>query len=289
MSFNEVMRMALGAVPVSVSINGRRQYLVYNLLDPMLRRRIDREIDTAFGRIRIDPAHRPERLLAYAWGNVLSYYVNSPLGRYMASLNPEHGAVFVDIGANLGMYSLLAQRRGFHSILFEPEPKHTDFLKRNAAMFGQVFAVALSDFEGEAELFVGSEQNTGESSLVAVSGSPMYADSVKVPVTTFSALVERGKIDPARVRLIKVDVEGVEAATLRGMTSFFTAGYRPTIWCEVRSEESTRQRGSYKDICRFMAPFGYAPFDCDGWQKRPIDLAIFKPPHPVFDILFVAV
>lgn len=287
MSIDAVIRSGIGALPFSVGLNGRRPKLVLSLFDPACKRSLPTEIKTAFGPLAIDPAHGPQRMLAYAFANLLRHYRRSPLGRFIASHDPGPGETFLDIGANMGFYALLARQAGFKTALFEPEPRFSAFLQRNSAIFQRVFPMALSDVDGE-ELFFVSTQNPGASSLIDASADDIGTDnSVSVDVRTLATVCGRGDLDFSAVRLIKIDVEGAEAATLRGMGALFDDGHRPDIWCEARSPESRRQVGTYLDICRYMLKYGYRPFDCSQ-SLVPIDVAAFWPPTPVFDILFSA-
>ncbi len=140
------------------------------LFRPFLR---DPLVVTRFGVLSIDP----ERLLAYVFDNVWRCYRYSELGIYLASLNAP-GSVFVDIGANLGIYSLVAKSLGMASILVEPEPCHGSFLARNESIFGTVLQLALSDQAGELLLYYESG-NPGATSLFPFSGFTKAAEPLK--------------------------------------------------------------------------------------------------------------
>src|SRR5690606_14658736 len=130
---------------------------------------------------------------------------------------------FVDIGANLGLYSLLARQLGADALLFEPEPTHASLLQRDAVHVGTIAEFALGDCPGRAMLNVGDVRHSGASSLSSSAASgkdTIYAGAVEVDVHTFDAYAESAGVDLAAVRLIKVDVEGHEASTIRGMLGY---------------------------------------------------------------------
>jgi FkbM family methyltransferase len=114
------------------------------------------------------------------------------------------GDLFVDVGANIGSYSLLAATAGADVIAFEPGERFDD-LRRNAL---------INQFDIDCrKMAVGSESGTmaftqGRDAMnrFAASGEA----STSVAVTTLDASLDR---DPA---LIKVDVEGFEGAVLQG-------------------------------------------------------------------------
>jgi FkbM family methyltransferase len=283
----DMVRATLGAVPVSVSVTGRRKKLLLSMLDPVFSRRAPGQVRTRYGTIAVDGSSGSQRVIAYAFGNLMRGYEVSELGRYIEAFDKGGEAVFVDVGANLGMYSLLAAKAGFRTIVVEPEPGHSAFLLRNAHLFTQVCPVALADMEGEAQFFVASETNLGASSMVSTAGASIYSHATMVKVTTFSSLAGQLAVDPARIRLVKIDVEGAEAAAVRGMKDFLDRGWRPEIWCEVRGMGSGRAPGSYRAVHELLSARGYRPFSTDGAISPVSDLSRFEP-RAVFDLLFKA-
>lgn len=126
--------------------------------------------------------------------------------------------VFVDVGANVGIYSLWAASvmKGKGIVLaIEPNPSAYERLMYNCALndfSGNIKGhnVALSDHEGFETLYVG-QNNLGEASCVHKTASPL-----KVKALRLSTLLSQGKIK--KVDILKIDVEGAESMIL---TDFF--------------------------------------------------------------------
>jgi FkbM family methyltransferase len=122
------------------------------------------------------------------------------------------GFTFVDVGANVGAYSLfVAARAGPKAriLAIEPQPDVFDRLTYNIRQnpFGTVKAVAcaVADKTGELTLFL-DPRNKGESSVKIV--GPSQSGTVRVPsVTLLDLLTEEGF---AHVDAMKLDVEGAE-------------------------------------------------------------------------------
>jgi FkbM family methyltransferase len=119
---------------------------------------------------------------------------------------------FVDIGANVGAYTLFVAARagGAARILaVEPQPEIFDRLAFNISQnpFGTVKAVAcaVADKTGELTLFLDS-RNKGESSVKIVGSG--QAGSVRVPAVTLMDLLRDEGF--TKVDAIKLDVEGAE-------------------------------------------------------------------------------
>ncbi len=135
-----------------------------------------------------------------------------PREREMLAARIRDGFCFIDIGANIGAYSLfVAAKAGPRAriLAIEPQPEIFARLTYNIAQnpFGTVKAIAcaLADKPGELTLFL-DPGNKGESSVRILRSS--NATAVRVPATTLLALMQSEGYD--RLDAIKLDVEGAE-------------------------------------------------------------------------------
>lgn len=192
--------------------------------------------------------------------------------RLVASLC-DPNLVSLDIGADLGEFTIAMVNSSRSVIAFEPRPAQARDL---ASMFGavgapvQVEAVALSDQPGRIAMRM-VESEPGRSTidthndLADVSGDDIR--SIDVPVKRLDDLRLDG------IGLVKIDVEGHELAVLRGATQTL-ARNRPAIVVEA---EERHHRNAVAEITALLAGLGYAGyFDLDG-TRRPI--AEFDPAH----------
>lgn len=285
-AYPTLLRAALGRTGLPINISNPAAPWLVSAFDRVFTTRGQTTLRLASANLTLDLVEPPERLLNYAGANVLHAYRRSELYRVM-QMFAEPSRLFVDIGANLGLYSLLAHELGMASVLFEPEPRHLRFLERNAHAFGTVSGVALSDFEGTAEFFVAAPRNSGASSLVdteANSSAATYAGTTEVEVTTFDLALARHGLDGTEIALIKIDVEGNEERTVRGMSGYLS-GHKAPIWCEVRGPSSDRGASSFQAVSGLMAEHGYVPHVSRRGRIEPFEPAPKLP--QVFDLLFL--
>jgi FkbM family methyltransferase len=120
--------------------------------------------------------------------------------------------VFLDIGANVGGYSMAMAALagpGARILAVEPQPRIFERLIFNIGQnpFGTVKAVdcAVADRNGEVTLFI-DPRNQGESSVKIVGSTGQT--QLKVPARTLLDLVTQEGVD--HVDAIKIDVEGAE-------------------------------------------------------------------------------
>lgn len=122
-----------------------------------------------------------------------------------------------DIGANIGIYSLLAAKDSSVEVhAFEPEPLNRKVLTENIAMNHlsnvTIHARALSNQDGSGSLErTGQTSGIGTHHLVRQSGNK----TIEVPISRVDTLVKAGTL-PAP-DLVKLDVEGHEWDVLEGM------------------------------------------------------------------------
>ena len=160
------------------------------------------------------------------------------------------GGVFIDAGANIGLYTLKAARlAGPEGIVVAVEPGTTaaDRLAANVAMnrFATVRLVrkALSDRNGTAVLHHVSAG--GDLQAFSLLGDSATRDGEEVATVTLDTLVEELKLP--RIDCIKMDVEGAEPMVVEGARRSLER-WHPTILFEVNSAILHR-RGERTDGC----------------------------------------
>lgn len=173
------------------------------------------------------------------------------LGTYEADLQRElwkalrPGDVFFDVGANVGFFSLLAQRRlaGTGQVIaFEPLPRNVELLRRNLALNGlsvTLIDAAVADGSGKAVF----EQSTSGSMGHLGAGS-----GIEVDLVCLDELVSMGRVPPPHV--IKMDIEGAESRAMAGARQVLVQ-HRPLLFL------STHGWAEHERCCAFLTSLGY--------------------------------
>jgi FkbM family methyltransferase len=156
----------------------------------------------------------------------------------------QRGDCFIDVGANLGDWTLPAARlvgQGGRVLAFEPVPQAAAALRKSAWVNRmsqvQVFERALSNRSGQAEFSVERENSGGSRLNRMADDAGRSFTHVKVEVGT----LDEASAALAGVALVKIDVEGYEAEVLQGATQML-ARLRPALHLETGHETPEQRR-----------------------------------------------
>ena len=195
----------------------------------------------------------------------------------------REGDVFLDFGANIGYFSLLAAHavgpRG-RVVAFEPVPSIAVKMRANIAANGfaniDVHPVVASDVDAEFEVFCGPASNIGTSGTEPVAGgtSEGYVSSVVAADAVPRELW-------ALVRVIKIDVEGHEMRVLRGLESMLDVlATDAAVIVEVAPGRLRSHGESAEALVSFMTSRGFSASVLDNDYSASF-YANPRPNHPV--------
>jgi FkbM family methyltransferase len=195
----------------------------------------------------------------------------------------REGDVFLDVGANIGWYTLLASTlvgRAGHIHAFEPRESTQGYLRRSVAMNGlgsivTVHNFGLGDMVGELLLgWAHSGRNPGHSHFVDAEGPDI--ETIKISVKTLDSL-NLSKFD-----FIKLDVEGAEPKVIAGGRSSIQK-HRPFIMSELYPEQlRVVSKTTPKDYIGIFSEMDYQAFIVD--QSNLGDLVKDFPTNSPWDL-----
>jgi FkbM family methyltransferase len=165
------------------------------------------------------------------------------------------GATVVDVGANIGFFSIVAARAAGPSgrvLAFEPVTGTRAALEQNVALNGLTNVVirsqALAAETGVATFYRGPAEDTGLASLRALA----TGGTLHIQTCRFDDIYDH--VSP--VALVKIDVEGAELGVLQGMRATL-ARYMPDIVLEVTDTYLRALGASAAQLIDFLHALGY--------------------------------
>lgn len=192
-------------------------------------------------------------------------------GYYLYDLNPKLTAflqqapgkgTMLDVGANVGFYSLAASLFFSRVEAFEPCAATYERLQRNICLSSKphvrAHRMALGSRIGLAEMMA-FDSSPGRNHILP-SGAVADGHTEIVPIATLDSAVSNLRL--ADVDFIKIDVEGHERDVLAG-GRLTLEQWHPDVFVECHDNDSLR-------ACASLLPSGYVPWDV--LAERPCTL-----------------
>ena len=199
----------------------------------------------------------PKSLAKYGLGKYEPY----ALDLYLALLEHTRRGAVLDIGANVGLYGLLATALGRWPVYsFEPTPRIAAAARRSAKVSGlplRVEQAAVGEEVGTLTLYL---SNTSDASNSLNPDFRKSEERIDVPTTTVDTFCAAKRLAPS---LLKIDTETTEPAVLRGARRTITT-HRPWILVEVLKGRCVGE------LDAAMEGHGYTYHHIDGPGPRPV-------------------
>lgn len=182
-------------------------------------------------------------------------FINAAERRFFEQ-SPFGAGPIIDVGANVGLVSLLLARRFPDRTIHAFEPNSTTFetleanLARNDAAKVFCHRYAVSDADGTV-MFDSDPVKRGTASISNKNGDNVAI----VPATTLDTFVAEHKIDT--IGLLKIDVEGYETLVLGGARRVLCEIRPSAIYFEVCPILTERAGFSAADPARLLVQAGY--------------------------------
>ena len=222
---------------------------------------IRRPFDLAvYGRLRVRAYPDSEEVgRVIYFGGIPDYEEMTFMRRYL-----RPGDWFMDGGANIGLYTLLAASLvgGTGRVdAFEPAPLEVRRLRENVARNDLahvlVHEAALADCPGEAEFTV---DRPGSNRLRRA--EDQQAGLTVVSVVTIDSAV------PSGYAMAKLDLEGAEPLALRGAERHLKAGDPPIVLLELVERFVRRFGSSALEVAEWLEQRGYVLATYDAGKNR---------------------
>jgi FkbM family methyltransferase len=163
----------------------------------------------------------------------------------------RQGDLFIDVGANIGLYTIYAVERGARTIAVEPDPVNAERIRENLAANGyraEVIEMAADAVAGT----VGFTTHLNERNHLITDGRQGRC----VAATTLDDLIGE------RTAMVKIDVEGAEDRVLRGAERALAERRIPLLQLEWGLDDQS-VIGDRSSLLPLLRDHGYALFRAD--------------------------
>jgi len=230
----------------------------------ILWRDLDLEGETYFGakiNVRFPDMIQARVYFFGMWEPAISRHISSRL---------MPGDTFIDIGSNIGYYSLLAsQKVGATGKVFAIEASPTIYaalsanLAKNSASNVYAHNVAVCADACEVTIYLNSAENRGASTIIVQEAERRHAvaESV-VKGNRLDGIIDINAI--LQARLIKIDVEGAEWLVIQGMRDLLPRlPDNCEILIEVNAQALRDQNSSPEEFMGIFRAAGFEPFEIE--------------------------
>jgi FkbM family methyltransferase len=177
--------------------------------------------------------------------------IHEPMSTYIFKRYVKEGDCVVDIGANVGYFSLLSARLVGSTgrvYAFEPDTDNMKALFENVVLnhFQNVgyYQVALSDYVGRSKFYL-SKTESARHSLIQ---THEHSSEVIVEVNKLDEIIPQS----FPVHFIKTDTEGAELCVLRGAKDIIRRNYNIKVLLEVYPEALAMQNVTVVDLWNYI-------------------------------------
>ena len=186
--------------------------------------------------------------------------------------------IFLDIGANLGHYSLLASGlAGANSITIEPIPSTYKKLRKqieinNLGSKINSLNIGLADKKSEMHF---SNDNEDMNRIVSAD----YPNAIKIPVDTLDAIC-----DKKQVKLIKIDVEGYEKFVFEGGKNTLSSPDLKALIVEL-NDSGQRYNITDDELYNMLLKYDFFPYEYNPLTRKLIRLDSYNKTQ--FNTIFI--
>jgi len=162
--------------------------------------------------------------------------------------------IFLDIGAHIGKWSIFVAKSSPEIVVysFEPNPIVFKYLQENIKLnqLKNIIPINLGVSSKKEKLcFYMPETMTSTAKIVSCSTNK---DVIEIETTSIDEFIHKTKINPLKITLIKIDVEGHEFEVLKGMKKLLKMLPNDIkIICEILEDKNINL------ILKFMKKLGY--------------------------------
>jgi FkbM family methyltransferase len=212
------------------------------------------------------------------WGsggiiNSLILGVYEPLETEIVKREVKKGDTVLDLGANIGYYTLILARlvgEGGKVYAFEPDTTNFSWLEKNVEINGYKNVVlvpkAVSNKTGKARLYL-SKDNRADHSIYDAHDGRQYIEIEAVRLDDYFKNYD-GKID-----FIKMDIQGAEGEALRGMSELLRNN---NVKMLMEFSPSGLERSGMKpeECLKLVTGLGFRLYEIVGREKemKPVNI-----------------
>lgn len=193
------------------------------------------------------------------------------------------GKIFIDVGANIGAYTLTLAKSAAQTYSFEASASNAAILQNFVGISKlkniEVINKAVSNMTGKIIQLFSSTDTGGNNTLFHDFGKGFET----VPTITLDQFIADNKID--QVDVIKIDIEGSELAAFQGAHNLL-GKCRPTLLVEFHAVVAKQANWELVELYNLLKSYHYNVFELDRKRLIPFDPSRLSDPEFYANLIF---
>lgn len=199
-----------------------------------------------------------------SWENKETKNILAALGYYSKKKNIKNEDIyFVDVGANIGWYSILLGKYGFRVISFEPTKINNYILNKNYCLNKEINITIINKglYNEEKKCYIYNHFNNMGNGHIICEKKNYLLNSFRYNKSNEITLIKLDNFFPflfsKNLALIKIDIEGSEGKAIEGGIELITKYHIPFIFLEFTPYSLKRYDTEPKHFLQFFLDNGY--------------------------------
>lgn len=188
------------------------------------------------------------------------------LTKYLAA-NLKPADVLLDVGANLGYFTVMFAAQVARIVAFEPIAMTHGYCQANIELnkLTNVDLYRLGLWHEETTLDIKVDPSSLMGAAVANATDTVAVEHVRC--ASLDGMIDSGELKLSRLDMIKMDIEGAELSALKGMRRTL-ARFRPKIIMELNRPALERLGTTVEQIWQFFAEGSYKISAFQHWEEK---------------------
>jgi FkbM family methyltransferase len=174
--------------------------------------------------------------------------------------------LFMDVGANLGYFTVICAPLVRRVVAFEPVSTTHKYCEANIVLNGltNVDLYKYGLWSDDTETHIRADPSSLMSASISRDNSVPATESICC--VSLDGMIQRGELHIPRIDVIKMDIEGAEAFALQGMKQAILR-FRPMILMELNRPALGRFGKTLEDVWDFFRSISYMIEAFTHWQE----------------------
>lgn len=229
------------------------------------------------GRLQFGSWVRVSGVVDAEWEYLLGYVKESATTEFLSSFI-KRDMTFVDVGANVGYFTLLAASLGARVVAYEPTPEVYTRLRENIELNGLQNVTLMNAAVAEKAGTLTFHQSPDDPEANSIFGE---GECIQVQAVALDDDLSRRDI--RQVDLLKIDAEGAEPLVLAGAAKLLSSEHPPVMVIEVNPYCLRNAGSSAEALLELIKSSGYRCIEIEIASYRGERVANVLAMPPAFD------